>query len=95
MVIRSKTATPKFAPLVRQEEIPLSAMHVGEHGVVVGLSGGRGLLSRMATLGFTPGAEVIVVQNFGRGPLIAQVRDARIALGRGEARKIRVKKKSR
>jgi Fe2+ transport system protein FeoA len=43
-------------------------------------------------MGFTPGAEVTVLQNFGRGPLIARVRDARIALGRGEARKIQVRR---
>ena len=67
-------------------------MHTGEHGVVVDLTGGRGMLSRMASLGFTPGAEITVVQNFGRGALIARVRDARIALGRGEASKIQVRK---
>jgi Fe2+ transport system protein FeoA len=43
-------------------------------------------------MGFTPGAEVTVLQNFGRGPLIARVRDARIALGRGEARRIQVRR---
>jgi ferrous iron transport protein A len=67
-------------------------MRPGERGVVVGLSGGKCILSRMASLGFTPGAEVTVIQNFGRGPLIARVRDARIALGRGEAAKIRVRR---
>ena len=72
--------------------VPLSAMHTGEHGVVMEMKGGRGTLSRMASLGFTPGAEITVVQNFGRGPLITLVRDARIALGRGEARKIQVRR---
>jgi Fe2+ transport system protein FeoA len=48
----------------------------------------------MATLGFTPGADVTIVQNFGRGPLIARVRDARIALGRGEANKVYVRRES-
>lgn len=72
--------------------IPLSALRPGEQGIVVGLNGGRGVLSRMTSLGFTPGAEVTVVQNFGRGPLIARVREARVALGRGEAGKIRVRR---
>jgi ferrous iron transport protein A len=67
-------------------------MHTGEQGLVVELTGGRGVLARMASLGFTPGAEVTIVQNFGRGPLIALVRDARIALGRGEASKIHVRR---
>ena len=72
--------------------VPLSALRPGERGVVAELTGGRGLLSRMASLGFTPGAEVTIVQNFGRGPIIARVRDARIALGRGEAGKIQVRR---
>jgi len=51
------------------------------------------LIGRLAVLGFTPDAEVMMLQNFGRGPLIVTVRDTRIALGRGEAGKVRVVKK--
>jgi ferrous iron transport protein A len=69
----------------------LSTLSAGAKAVVVKLIGGHDMLSRMATLGFTPGAEVTVVQNFGHGPLIVSVRDARIALGRGEASKICVR----
>ena len=78
-----------------QEIVPLSSLNPGEQGVVVELTAGRNLVSRMASLGFTPGARVTVVQNFGRGPLIALVRDARIALGRGEAERIRVRRSSK
>ncbi|MFL7792293.1 MAG: ferrous iron transport protein A [Anaerolineae bacterium] len=72
--------------------VPLNTLHAGEQGVVAAMNGGQGLLCRMTSLGFTPGAEVTVVQNYGRGPLIARVRDARIALGRGEAGKIYVRR---
>lgn len=85
----------EFGPMARHDVVPLSALRRGEHGTVVGFSGQSGLLSRMATLGFTPGAEITIIQNYGRGPLIARVRDARIALGRGEASKIQVKRNSR
>ena len=50
-------------------------------------------MSRLATLGFTPGAKLTMVQNFGHGPLIVNIRDTRIALGRGEAAKVYVTKK--
>lgn len=73
--------------------VPLSRLDVGEIGVVQELDGGRGVVGRLAALGFTPDAEVTIVQNFGRGPLIVFVRDTRIALGRGEAAKIQVVKK--
>jgi len=78
-------------PRTRSHGIPLSTLGTHEHATIVALGGGHGMLSRMATLGFTPGAEVTMVQNFGRGPLIVQVRGARFALGRGEARKIQVR----
>ena len=78
-----------------KDVIPLSALETGGRGVVVELMGGHGLLGRMTSLGFTPGTEVTILQNFGRGPLIARVRDARIALGRGEARHIRVRRSDR
>lgn len=73
--------------------VSLSALHTGEHGEVVELAGGHGMLSRMTALGFTPGADVTIVQNYGRGPLIARVRDARVALGRGEARRVYVRRR--
>ena len=89
---RSETHQAALPPASKSDIVPLSTMRSGEQCVVVDLAGGRGLLGRMASLGFTPGAEVTVLQNFGRGPLIALVRDARIALGRGEAGKVRVRR---
>lgn len=73
--------------------IPLSALRTGEIGVVADLSGGHNLRSRMLTLGLTPGAEVTVLQNYGRGPMIVRVRDVRVALGRGEAQKVLVQRR--
>lgn len=70
--------------------IPLSALSPGQVGVVRGLAGGRGVVSRLAALGLSPGARVTMVQNFGRGPVIVLVRDTRVALGRGEATKVMV-----
>jgi len=57
-------------------------------GFIHSLKGGRTFVSRLASLGFTPGAPIQIVQNRGRGPMIVLVRDCRIALGRGEARKV-------
>ncbi len=76
------------------QNLSLNALQPHERGIVTDLIGGRGLLSRMTTLGFTPGAEVMMVQNFGRGPLIVLIRDTRVALGRGEAGKIRIRRAS-
>jgi ferrous iron transport protein A len=70
----------------------LSNLAPGERGVVQGLAGGWDFVSRLAVLGLTPGGEVSVVQNFGRGPIIVRVRNTRIALGRREAMKVQVRK---
>jgi Fe2+ transport system protein FeoA len=56
------------------------------------MAGGHQFLSRLASLGFTPGVRLKVLQNYGHGPLIVSVRDTRVALGRGEAEKILVAK---
>lgn len=71
---------------------PLSSLFPGEVGIIEAVAGGRGFMSRLAALGFIPGAEVTMVQNFGHGPLIVLARNTRVALGRGEAAKIWVKR---
>jgi ferrous iron transport protein A len=68
----------------------LSAVLEGKRSAVRQLQGGHDFLNRVSALGFTIGVEVVVIQNRGRGPLIAMVRDTRVALGRGEAMKVLV-----
>jgi ferrous iron transport protein A len=70
--------------------VSLSAVRTGASVHIRSVRGGRHVLSRLASLGFTPGARLRVIQNFGRGPIIVELRDTRVALGRGEARKILV-----
>jgi ferrous iron transport protein A len=68
--------------------ISLSAVEKGRWASIQQIRGGHNFLSRLASLGFTPGARLRIVQNYGRGPLIVSLRDTRVALGRGEASKI-------
>lgn len=82
MTIKSRT-------MLRHGE-HLSAVKAGEVVQIRRLVGGRHFVSRLATLGFTPGAQLRVVQNYGRGPIIVSLRDTRVALGRGEAFRILV-----
>jgi ferrous iron transport protein A len=58
--------------------------------VVRSLHGGKGFSARVAALGVTPGVEVTVIQNQRWGPMLIEVRDTRVALGRGEAFRIEV-----
>jgi ferrous iron transport protein A len=68
----------------------ISDLPAGGRGLVCLLCGGEDFTHRMVTLGFTPGVEVTVVQNYGHGPILVTVRDTRVALGRGEALKVLV-----
>jgi ferrous iron transport protein A len=65
-------------------------MAVGEQATIVQFLGGCQVTHRLASLGFTPGVQVQMEQNYGRGALIVSVRGTRVALGRGEAAKITV-----
>lgn len=75
----------------KPEGVPLSALPPHRPGTVQQLTGGREFVSRLAALGFIPGCPIEVIQNFGVGPLIVAIRDTRIALGRQEADKVRVR----
>ena len=70
--------------------LSLSNIPTGQRGVVCSLHGERLFCSHAANLGFTTGAEVTVVQNYGRGPMIVALRGTRVALGRAEAAQVMV-----
>jgi len=75
-----------------EAQILLSEIPVGADATVRAFLGGRAVNNRLASLGFTPGVEVSMTQNYGIGPLIVTVRGTRVALGRGEAAKIIVER---
>ena len=73
--------------------ISLAELAPGEWGTVVDLRGGPGFVGRLAALGFTPGATVRMVRNPGFGPLIVEILDTQIALGRGQALRVYVRRR--
>jgi ferrous iron transport protein A len=74
--------------------LTLLDLEAGETGLVHELDGGTHFRSRMASLGFTPGVRVKMVQNYGHGAVIVSLRGTRVALGRGEARKVVVARRA-
>ena len=80
--------TKETMPLVG---LVLSDLGPGTTATLVALEGGHGFVGRMSALGFTPGATISVMRNPGHGPLIVSVLDTQIALGRGQASKVRVR----
>jgi Fe2+ or Zn2+ uptake regulation protein/Fe2+ transport system protein FeoA len=80
----------QFAPHEKKSSESLCSLQSGAAATVTALSGGHAFCSRVANLGFTAGAEVTMLQNYGSGPLIVAVRGVRVALGREEADKVLV-----
>ena len=72
--------------------IPLAKLKTGEVAFVYKMDSGKSMTHRLTSLGFTPGEDLEIVQNFGHGPLMVSVRGTRVALGRGEAAKILVQR---
>lgn len=65
----------------------LSIVKDGEEVVVKNVEGGRNINRRLRELGIGIGSRIRVVQNTG-GPVIIEVDDSRMGLGRGVASKI-------
>ncbi len=73
--------------------LPLTALLEGEEGAVEKIMGGRSACQRLSAMGLTPGTRVKVVKSslFG-GPMLISVRGTTLALGRGIAEKVLVRR---
>jgi ferrous iron transport protein A len=63
----------------------LMELQPGKKAVIRRLDGSRSVLSRLAALGFTPGAVITVLRGSDHGPLLVSLRGSRVALGQDEA----------
>lgn len=70
---------------------PLSTTKAGESVRVVRIEAGRGLNSRLASMGLVADTELRVVSNGHPGPFVLIVKEAKVVLGRGVAHKILVR----
>jgi len=65
----------------------MASLPSGTRARIVTILGGLGLSRRLMEMGFTPGAEIEIVNNSG-GPILVRIRGVVIAVGRGVARRI-------
>lgn len=66
----------------------LDEVKPGRHAILQTNNAEKAVASRLVSLGFTPGVDIEMVQNYGHGPLVVSVRGTRVALGRQEAKNI-------
>jgi len=72
--------------------LTLLSLSAGETGEIVSIRGGRGMVQRLMDMGLTPGTRVVVIRKAPFGPLEISVRGYHLALGRGIANRIWVKR---
>ncbi len=70
----------------------LTDLSSGERAVLFQLNTPKSNVNRLLSLGFTPGVEITMLQNYRNGPLMVNVRGTRVAIGRKEAAEILVNK---
>lgn len=69
---------------------PLSKVKSGETVKLARINAGRGLNSRLASMGLVSNVEITVVNGGHHGPFVISVKNSKMMLGRGVARKIMV-----
>jgi Fe2+ transport system protein FeoA len=69
----------------------LSEAVEGKVYVMLGIDGGYGIRQRLYSMGLNPGVKFKVINNIGRGPVGIEVRDTKLAIGRGMAQRIKIR----
>jgi ferrous iron transport protein A len=68
----------------------LSHVEPGNEVILKAVRGGRGLRSRLYSMGLIPGTRLLVLNQRKRGPIMLRVKDCNLAIGQGMAEKITV-----
>jgi ferrous iron transport protein A len=69
---------------------PLSQVKEGQTVSIVAIDGGRELRSRLTAMGLLPNTLIRVIRNGKSGPFVINVKNSKMALGRGVVDKIMV-----
>ncbi len=73
--------------------MPLTMAQIGKQLSVTKINGGKEVRKRLIDMGLVPGTKFSVIKNNCNGPIIINLLDIRIAIGRGLAHKICVEEK--
>jgi ferrous iron transport protein A len=59
--------------------------------IMVGLEGGQAFREKIYSMGLNPGVKFKTLQNSGHGPIEIEVRQTKLAIGRGMAARIKIR----
>jgi ferrous iron transport protein B len=74
----------------QNSQLRLFQAKAGRYYAMVDIEGGRKLKEKLYSMGLNPGVKFKIVVNSGAGPIGIEVRQARLAIGRGMAAKIKI-----
>ena len=66
----------------------LSGINAVENVILIDIEGGRGIRSKLYSMGLVPGAKLTVLTQNAAGPIMIDLKNSRLAIGRGIAQKI-------
>jgi len=66
----------------------LSSVKTGNEVTILDINGGRGIRSKLYSMGLVPGTKLTVLNGNTKGPVMISIRDSRLAIGHGMAQKI-------
>jgi ferrous iron transport protein B len=75
-----------------EEPLSLDLLSEQEEGIVLYISAGKALITKLAAMGVAHGTRIKIARKAGSGPIILQSGETRFALGAGEAAKIIVQR---
>jgi len=89
--VGAKKEREKGKVMAEKRVMSLVDLQAGQEGVVVGISGGHGLLRRLEALGIRPGKKVAKISSMLlRGPVVVRVDGTQLAIGFGMASRVMV-----
>jgi len=80
-----------FTNIQEEKMKKLSELAKDETGVIASVNGDARFVSRITSIGLTPGCSVTIIKNEKRRPILVYSRDTMIALNRKECDGIEVK----
>jgi len=68
--------------------VVLSNVDTEKEVTLIAITGGRGIRSKLYSMGLVPGVRLRVLNRNGTGPVMVAVKDSRLAIGHGMAKKV-------
>ena len=86
----TKGYTAPSKPIARNG-LYLDSATKGRTYTMLGLEGGQSFREKIYSMGLNPGARFRIIQNSGHGPIEVEVRQTKLAIGRGMASRIKIR----